>query len=86
MAPKANYQIVIEKSADDKLVINDIGPWPEYMTVTNCAEQVVEELYEKGLLPPGRKLYYYDSDGNLDELLHDGAGRFQGFGGPFEEE
>lgn len=62
--------------ADDPLVIRDVGV--ECMSVTNDAEAVVEDLAAKGLLPPGRRLFYYDSDGQLDELLVK-DGRFAGF-------
>lgn len=48
------------------------------VSVTNDAEAVVEELVARGLLPPGRRLRYFDSDGRLDEIvLRDG--RFVGF-------
>ena len=40
--PKANYQIV--ETTDDYVLIEDIGPWDQYMSVTNAAESVVEEL------------------------------------------
>lgn len=51
------------------LIIRDVGPWDRFFTITNAAEQVVEELRAKGHLPDGRRLLYYDSEGNLDEIL-----------------
>ena len=39
----------------------------------------MSELHAAGVLQKGRRLFYYDSDGALDELKHDGAGRFLGF-------
>jgi len=60
----------------DAVTIRDIGHGQ--MTVTNDAENVVAELVKSDLLPPGRRLFYYDSAGELDEmLLHNG--RFAGF-------
>ncbi len=73
--PKCNY--VIEKSEPNLLIIRDIGPWSEYMSVTNGAERVVEELHDRGLLG-NKQLLYYDSEGQLDELKHNGR-NFTGF-------
>ena len=75
--PKCNYDIV-HNNEDEPLVIQDIGPWNQYMSVTNGAEVVVKELLDRGLLPNNRKLLYYDSENQLDELLHDGP-TFIGF-------
>lgn len=67
----------IEEQTDDRLVIRDIGH--KYcMTVTNDAQAVVQDLHRNGILG-NRKLFYYDSEGELDELIHDGHGMFQGF-------
>ena len=60
------------------LVIRDVGPWDQHLSVTNDAERVVEELVQRGKLPPGRRLFYYDSEGQLDEIVVR-AGRFAGF-------
>ncbi len=48
------------------------------ISVTNDAEFVVRQLWTRGLLPDGRRLFYYDSEGYLDELLRD-RGKFRGF-------
>ena len=69
----ANYSIVADN--DKELVIMDVGPWDQFTTITNSAEAVVEEL--AGRLGD-RKLYYYDSENNLDELLVKDE-RFAGF-------
>lgn len=61
------------------LVIKDITPWDQHPTVTNDAEWVVENLYSRGLLLGSKLLLYYDSEGHLDQLLHDGQGHFTGF-------
>ena len=60
----ANYTIVAEN--EKELVIMDVGPWDQYPTITNSAEEVVEQL--AGRLN-GRRLMYYDSDNQLDQLL-----------------
>lgn len=60
------------------LVIRDIGPWDQHPTITNDAEHVVERLIIDGHLPPGRRLFYYDSEGDLGELLIE-DNRFAGF-------
>jgi hypothetical protein len=64
--------------SEEPLVIKDIGPWDKYLTVTNDAEAVVESLYATNDLHSGRRLFYYDSAGEKDEILHR-DGRFVGF-------
>lgn len=78
MPSKANY-VVIEDE-DSYLVIDDIGPWSNFQTVTNAAEEVIKELLPR---LNGRRLYYYDSDDEISELMIE-AGGFAGFafGGP----
>jgi len=82
----AQYRIVDDPAfTTDALVIRDVGPWDQHPTVTNDAEWVVEELVAAGRLQPGMRLYYYDSEGALDELLV-ANGRFAGFApGPKEQ-
>ncbi len=63
----ANYAIVVK--APDQITIRDVGPWDKYPTVTNDVENVVRELAAEGHLHNGRRLFYYDSDGVLDEIL-----------------
>ena len=60
----ANYTIVADN--EKELVIMDVGPWDQYPTITSSAEEVVEQL--AGRLN-GRRLMYYDSDNQLDQLL-----------------
>jgi len=69
----ANYTIVADN--EKELVIMDVGPWDQYPTITNSAEEVVEQL--AGRLN-GRRLMYYDSDNQLDQLLVKDE-RFAGF-------
>ena len=78
MGKPANYEIVEAESSSIILVIRDIGPWDVHFTITNDVENVVEALHSAGQLPRGRRLWYYDSEGCLDELLVKN-GRYAGF-------
>lgn len=70
------YQI--EKDGPGKiLTIRDVG-YPTCCTVTNDAEAVVDELVQEGRLPKGWRLCYFDSEGELDEILVKN-GKFAGF-------
>lgn len=65
--PRINYEIL--SNNPDKIIIRDrcdLGG----MSITNGAEAVVEELYRSGILKDGQILLYYDSDGQLDQLVH----------------
>jgi hypothetical protein len=74
----AQYEIVAEQSTAEVLVIRDLGPWDMHPTVTNDVDHVVRELYRRGDLADGRRLWYWDSDGVLDEIVHR-HGAFQSF-------
>ena len=69
---------VPEETTDEILVIRDLD-MPSCRSITNDAEAVVEYLHDKGWLSNERRLMYYDTDGNKDEILHDGNGVFLGF-------
>ncbi len=72
----AAYSVV--SSDATQITIRDFGPWDRHLTVTNDAEHVVAEMarvYGLGT----RRLFYFDSEGQLDELVHDGNGRFVRF-------
>lgn len=69
----ASYLII--EQTEDRVLIKDIGPWTKHPTITNRAEQVVEELAP---MLRGRRLEYIDSDGNRDQLLVSG-GQFAGY-------
>jgi hypothetical protein len=64
---RANYRIV--RKDRGQVIIEDIGPWDEHTSVTNDAENVVRELTAAGFIDDGRRLFYYDSEGRLDEIL-----------------
>jgi len=74
MPSRANYSIVVD--SPKALVVQDIGPWSDFPTVTNDAEAVVEQLASR---LHGRPLYYYDSDGDIGRLLVTNDGKFNGF-------
>lgn len=68
-----NFDIV--EDTESRLIIRDLGPWNRHLTVTNGAEAIVAKLAEH---LGDRRLFYFDSDGHLDEIIHkDGA--FVGF-------
>lgn len=69
----ANF--TIESETDDCLAIRDIGPWNSRPTITNDAEYVVSVLADR---LNGRRLEYYDSEGNLDQIIVR-DGKFWGF-------
>ena len=69
---------VPQESTPERLVIRDLD-LPSCRTITNDAEAVIEYLHFIGELPEGRRCFYYDTCNNLDELLHDGKGKFLGF-------
>jgi hypothetical protein len=68
-----NYEIAAD--AADALILRDLGPWDRFPTITNAAEEVVEAVATQ---LHGRKLQYYDSEGELTELAVK-DGRFAGF-------
>lgn len=70
---RAQFSIV--NVEDDKVTVRDECQSTGTMSVTNDAEAVVEHLVK---LYPGRRIFYYDSYGMLDELAHDGE-KFTGF-------
>lgn len=74
----ANF--VIHEVRPDRVIIRDVGPWHQHPSVTNDAEAVVEILVQGhgGVQLGDRRLFYYDSEDNLDEILVR-DGRFSGF-------
>lgn len=74
--PALRCSFTVVSDTADQVVIRDMDVG---CTVTNDAEAVVAYLHaHRGL--GRRRLLYYDSDGRLDQLLHDGAGTFTGYG------
>lgn len=73
MGAPARFDII--KETEEYVLIQDLGPWNIYFTVTNDAEQVVKRLASH---LAGRRLLYIDSDGETDELVVR-DGKFVGF-------
>lgn len=71
---RANYRYEVRA---DHVMIEDLGPWDQHPTVTNDAENVIEDLRRQGILGQ-RRVLYRDSEGRIDELVHQ-DGRFVGF-------
>ncbi len=74
---RALWEVCSYECTPERLVIrdrNELG----HLSVTNDAEAVVAYLFRAGTLRDGRRLFYYDTDGNLDELLIK-DGKFAGF-------
>lgn len=71
--PRSSW--TIEARTPHGVLIRDTGG---QLSVTNDAETVVAMLLAAGDLHPGQRLFYFDSEGRLDELVHDGS-KFTGF-------
>lgn len=76
MRRKSNYKIV--GNTEDRILIADLGPWDEFVSVTNNAENVLEELIKAGVMSVHHRLFYLDSEGECAEILHK-LGIFRGF-------
>lgn len=75
MSRSANFSII--EDTPQRIVLKDIGPWDRHLTITNDAEEVVRRVANR---LKGRRLFYYDSEGEMDELLVDqDFGQFVGF-------
>jgi hypothetical protein len=62
----------------EKILLRDLGPHDQFLTITNDAEHVVETLAPT---IGNRRLLYYDSDNALTEIvIRDG--QFSGFAFP----
>lgn len=70
---ESRWQIV--EQTIDLLLIQDIGPWDQYLTITNDAESVVTQLAD---LLDDRRLGYIDSEGQRSQL-NVVNGQFAGF-------
>lgn len=75
MSTRSNYQLV--ESSPGRIVIRDIGDH-RHRTLTNDADNVVAELLRSKRIKPTSRIYYYDSEGEPGEMVHDGV-RFVGF-------
>lgn len=64
-----NYEIIESKSNSSTLVLQDLGPWPKYPTITAAADKVVEDLLTRGIVLTDRRILYYDSMGFVTEIV-----------------
>ena len=78
MTSRFCFSEVPQESTPEVLVIRDLNN-PACRSITNAAEDVVKYLYQAGDLKGNRRLWYYDTDGNKDEIIHDGEGKFIDF-------
>jgi hypothetical protein len=69
-----NAKYFIETEDKHTLTITDIG---DGQSVLNNITDVVKELYENNLLK-GRRLFFYDHTGRLDEIMYDEKGKYRG--------
>lgn len=67
MSRHASWEVVDDHPTH--LVVQDVGFHDRQLTITNDAEWVVEQLTGKLLEPPGKRLFVYDSLGDLDEFI-----------------
>ena len=78
MSRSARYAVVEDTA--ERLVLQDLGPWDKHLSITNDAENVVEGV---AVRLKGRRLFYYDTDSKLTELIVDqDFGKFIRFGFP----
>lgn len=75
MKPRARYSLVSVDRRVKIVTIRDTADGAACPSVTNDAEAVVKEI---NAIYPAHRVRYYDSMGELDELLHHN-GRFTGF-------
>ena len=68
---QANYQIVFGECSAERVTVRDIGPHDQCPTITNAPESVIAKLSEHGFLQ-GKRLFYYDSEDELGEIVYDG--------------
>lgn len=64
---QARYHIL--SATPERIVLQDLGPWDMHPTITNAAEEVLAALQPDR----GQRVFYWDSLGELTELLHEGA-------------
>lgn len=77
MSDRANYNVILQ--VRDFVLIKDLGPHDQYLTITNGAESVVRELVSNGKIQSGQRLFYLDSEGEMSEIefhVIDGFQRF----------
>jgi hypothetical protein len=64
----ANYKILFENSEVILLLDDSSGG----ITITNSAERLIEDLFSKYPNTKNKRIFYVDTDNNIDELVTDG--------------
>lgn len=72
---RCSYSVVFSDNARNMLVLRDLN---DGMSITNDVDNLVLHLRNTGQIHSETVLYYYDSEGRLDQILHDGR-KFCGF-------
>ena len=65
----------IEKITDDFILIKDLANSFQTKTITNDVENVVKHLHKQFGLQD-RHLYYIDTDGQVDLIIHNDEGDY----------
>ena len=60
------------------IFVRDIGHFTGGRSVTNDVEYIIEQLYLDFGITDETRIFYADSEGDIDELLHAGR-KFKGF-------
>lgn len=77
---KSNFTIL--HNSPEVIVLQDLGPWDHFKTITNDAENVIKYLHKSGQATSTKQIIYYDSEGEATQLVHDGKGNFVDFATP----
>ena len=67
--------VIIKSETEDEILLIDCGPWDTYLTITNDAENVINDLTNE---QKNKRIYYIDSDNTISQLLVTN-GEFVGF-------
>ncbi len=67
MSSHASWEVADDLSTH--LVIRDVGLHDRQLTITNDAEWIVEQCGGQLMHPAGKRLFVYDSNGDLDEFV-----------------
>lgn len=70
MNQECHYRIIQQE--DDIVMLQDECEIYGGPSITNAAEQVIESLANSGDIGPGVRVLYQDTNGDIDELIHDG--------------
>jgi len=72
---RCSYSVVYRAPDKGILVLRDLD---QGVSITNDAENLIQHLSSRGEIYRDTSVLYYDTQGTLDYILHDGE-RFLGF-------